>query len=230
MTSINQLKSNAGFFPITEECVVRFCELMISDAKEIDILGSWLKEEYYIKDEIAKAHKVRLGNIEPPYLDSYSEFNWLKALKDKRVLVVHPFVKTIEKQYTTNRTRLFANPEFLPVFELLTIKAVQSIGGNSEFDTWFDALDWMKIEMDKTDYDVCILGCGAYGLPLAAHAKRTGHHAIHLGGATQLLFGIAGRRWEEQKRYKGLFNEYWVHPDASERPANASTVENGCYW
>lgn len=47
--------------------------------------------------------------------------------------------------------------------------------------------------MDKVEYDVCLIGCGAYGFPLAAHAKRTGHKAIHLGGSLQLLFGIAGK-------------------------------------
>lgn len=47
--------------------------------------------------------------------------------------------------------------------------------------------------MDKIDYDICLIGCGAYGFPLAAHAKRKGKKAVHLGGALQLLFGIKGK-------------------------------------
>lgn len=48
----------------------------------------------------------------------------------------------------------------------------------------------MKDEIDKQDYDIALIGCGAYGFPLAAHIKRSGKKAIHLGGALQLLFGI----------------------------------------
>ena len=56
----------------------------------------------------------------------------------------------------------------------------------------------------KIDFDVAIIGCGAYGFPLAAKLKQAGKQAIHLAGATQLLFGIKGKRWEEyqfQKRF-----------------------------
>lgn len=229
MTSINQLQSNSGFFPITESNVVRFCELMIKDARQIDILGSWLPLESTISGDLQRAKKFWLGNIEPYYTDSFNKMNWTYALKGKRVLVVHPFTETIKKQYAI-KDKLFLNPDFLPEFELLTVKAIQSLGGNCSFSSWFDALDWMKGEMDRLDYDICILGCGAYGLPLAAHAKRTGHKAIHLGGATQLLFGIRGRRWDNQEKFKTLFNKYWVRPDTNETPPTANAVEGGCYW
>lgn len=36
----------------------------------------------------------------------------------------------------------------------------------------------MKSEIDKCDYDVCLIGCGAYGFPLAAHVKHKGKQAI----------------------------------------------------
>ncbi|MGG6498696.1 UNVERIFIED_CONTAM: hypothetical protein NY603_37795, partial [Bacteroidetes bacterium 56_B9] len=80
--------------------------------------------------------------------------------------------------------------KILPAFDLQTIKAVQTIGNyiDSRFNTWFDALEFMKNEIDKREYDICLLGCGAYGLPLAAHIKRTGKKAIHMGGSLQLLF------------------------------------------
>ena len=98
----------------------------------------------------------------------------------------------------------------------------------------------MEDEMDKTDYDICLIGCGAYGFPLAAHAKRKGKKAVHLGGALQLLFGIKGKRWEAkdyatkwhlpQDAYSSLFNEYWVRPSINETPSTALKVEGGCYW
>lgn len=229
MTSINQMQSNAGFFPITEEGIIKFSKMMLKDVQQIDILGSWVPQEYYIQKELSNAKKFFLGNIEPPYIDTWSPNSWTHALKGKRVLVVHPFQSTIVSQYK-RREKLFENPDFMPEFTLLTVKAVQSIGGNSEFKDWFEALDWMKQQMDAVEYDICILGCGAYGLPLAAHAKRTGHKAIHMGGATQLLFGIRGNRWDNQPGFKDLPNEYWVRPGEDEKPATAFNVENACYW
>ena len=92
----------------------------------------------------------------------------------------------------------------------------------------FDTIPYIP----EIDFDIAIIGCGAYGMPLAAMLKKAGKQAIHLGGATQLLFGIKGRRWEENypSKIATFFNEYWVYPAESEKPKNASTVEMGCYW
>ena len=99
----------------------------------------------------------------------------------------------------------------------------------------------MENEIDKHNYDICIIGCGAYGFHLAAHVKRTGKKAVHLGGATQMLFGIKGNRWEDPDYafpevnvpagwYLRLINDSWVKPNPSSRPKNADSVEGACYW
>lgn len=232
------MKTNAGFFSNNKENIKEFCELMLTDIKELDLLGSWLDvEENYIKDYIEKIPKISLLFLEP----YWSKKPWTRVLKGKKVLVVHPFADLIAKQYKNNRAKLFKNPNVLPEFELHTIKAVQSIGGDANyFNDWFEALKWMEDEMDKTDYDIVLIGCGAYGFPLAAHAKRMGKKAVHLGGALQLLFGIKGRRWEDPEygavrlkrinAYQELFNEYWIRPDEQHTPDAAKNVESGCYW
>lgn len=155
--------------------------------------------------------------------------------------MIHPFKNTIEKQYQ-KRELLFENKDVLPKFESLTvIRAIQSLGGNSQFKDWFEALEYMKNEIDKVDYDICLIGAGAYGFPLAAHVKRQGKQGIHLGGALQLLFGIKGKRWEnpnysldwnlEKDTYKNLLNnKNWLRADENETPKTASNVEGGCYW
>ena len=162
----------------------------------------------------------------------FQEFPWSFNLKDKKVLVVHPFNITIESQYHSNRDNLFENPNVLPVFQSLqTIKAVQTIvGTNSRFETWFDALNFMKSEIDKKDFDVAIIGCGAYGFPLAAHVKRMGKKSIHLGGATQILFGIKGKRWLENKSFDHIINEHFVFPNDADKVDNYQLMEGGAYW
>ena len=81
--------------------------------------------------------------------------------------------------------------------------------------------------------DVAIIGCGAYGFPLAAKLKQAGKQAIHLAGATQLLFGIKGKRWEENTAFayvQKFFNDAWVYPSDEDKPKAADKVEGGCYW
>lgn len=233
------MQNNAGFFPSTPQNMHRFGELMIEDIKEIDLLGSWLNNERLIYEYINKAKVVHLRTLEPFWVQNTP---WTKALEGKKVLVIHPFAQLIYKQYTEKRTLLFNNPAILPSFNLQTIQAVQSLGGeNKNFKDWFDALHYMQKEIDQKDYDICLIGCGAYGLPLAAHVKRRGKKAIHLGGALQLLFGIKGKRWENPNygvkewgipygSYLKLMNQYWVRPGDNERPRNADKVEEACYW
>ena len=228
------MQTCSGFFPPTEENLYRFSEMMLEDAKEVDILGSWLKNEYYIPN-YTTYKKIAILLLEP----FWSKHPWSQILENKKVLVIHPFAETIEQQYK-KRELLFKNPEILPSFELHTLKAVQSLGGSNQFPNWFEALNWMKNEMDKIDYDICLIGCGAYGFPLAAYAKRQGKKAVHMGGALQLLFGISGKRWEDPKygsatlkrngAYTGLFNKYWCRPNEQENPPIAIQVEGGCYW
>ena len=233
-----QMQNWSGFFPPTVEKVERFCELMLDDMKEVDVLGSWLENESYFVKELHTVKLVRFHLLEP----FWSEFSWTKALQGKKILVVHPFAELIEKQYKTNRTVLFKNPDILPEYDLQTIKAVQSLGGETNgFNDWFEALNWMKQEIDKRDYDICLIGCGAYGFPLAAHVKRQGKKAVHLGGVLQCLYGIKGKRWENPNHevirwglpygfYSNMISDYWVKPTEDLKPQNADQVEGGTYW
>jgi hypothetical protein len=227
----------SGFFPLEINRVEQFCNLMLNDLQYVDILGSWLKNEELLENEL-KAKKVHLRFLEP----FWSEIPWTSLLEGKKVLVVHPFEKSIYNQYN-KRNVLFKKRNLLPDFKSLTvIKAVQSLGQkDNRFKDWFEALDYMKNEIDKVDYDICLIGAGAYGFHLAAHVKRNGKKSIHLGGALQLLFGIKGKRWESEAYgvkewgipsgfYCSLMNENWIRPMEEERPKNAEKVENACYW
>lgn len=233
----DQMTRWSGFFPSTEENLMKFGELMVEDSQQVDVLGSWLPDEQVMIDAFGlKFTKATLLTLEP----YWAKHPWSRILEGKKVLVIHPFASLIEKQYAEKRMLLFENKDVLPLFELKTIQAVQSLGGTCAYNSWSDALDAMKAQMNAMDYDIALIGCGAYGFPLAAHAKRMGKQAVHLGGALQLLFGIRGKRWDnpnygiqefgKQNTYKQLFNEFWVYPNHSMTPQNARQVEGGCYW
>lgn len=171
----------------------------------------------------------RLAKLEG--LEPYRSKNpWSRALEGKKVLVVHPFKESIEHQYAI-KDKIFKDSNVLPNFDLQVYKAVQTnAGGTCEYNTWFEALDSMFNDIKQLEFDVAIVGCGAYGLPLAAKIKGLKKQVIHLAGATQILFGIRGARWDVRSEMQHFFNDNWIRPSSAERPKNAQSVEGACYW
>ena len=225
---IDVLCQCSGFFPNTADQAQRFANLMLDNCEYVDIIGAWnnIMEDYIINNYAPNSILCDLKGLEP-----YYHINpWSEVLQGKEVLVIHPFEKTIISQFS-KRKYLFPNTNILPEFNLKTIKAVQTIAGEkSEFKDWFEALDYMYKKALDTDFDLAIIGCGAYGFPLAAMLKRAGKKTIHLGGATQLLFGIKGNRWDDNPTISKLYNDYWVRPDITEVPKQSNMVEGACYW
>ena len=226
--SFSSLRNNAGFFPINRNSVSSFFQEMIEAMKEVDVLGSWVTGESRFENELSSAALCSLSDLEP----YYHEAPWSAKLEGKKVLVIHPFAETITKQYELKRELLFPGKNVLPKFDLSCLKSVQSIAGNGcEHKSWQSALDWMTSEALNLEFDVAIIGCGAYGFPLAARLKRIANKkSIHLGGATQILFGIRGSRWDSHPIISKLYNENWVRPLDAERPTNADSIEGACYW
>lgn len=219
------MHTNAGFFPVDDDAIRQFAELMLDSMKQVDILASWRLEELLFMPQLRRSVKIPLGELDPAIGKDYV---WSSALEGKDVLVVHPFAESIQRQYEVNRERLFDNHAVLPKFKSLqTIKAVQTIAGNTMgFKSWFDALEYMEKEISSRNFDIALIGCGAYGFPLAAYVKSIGKKAVHIGGALQLYFGIKGKRWDN----RNMYNEYWISPSVDEKPTNLEKVENGCYW
>lgn len=165
-SEIFALKNNAGFYPVDEISIQKFVKRYENAAKEIDILiaGTWCTrvEELY-RLYSPKAILVTAAMMCP----FWEDVSWTSALKGKKVLVIHPFARLIEKQYRY-RDKLFKAPDILPEMELIVYQAVQSMNGSAEFASWFEALDKMKADISNIDFDVALIGCGAYGMPLGA--------------------------------------------------------------
>ena len=220
----------AGFFPPTRGKINRFARELAEVVGHADIMAVWfIRNEEKIMDRFCpQAQFIRLSSFAPFFFEQ----PWSRYLEGKKVLVVHPFEKSNRAQYAKRR-RLFENEKILPDFELKTIKAVQSIADANyrmPFVDWFAALDYMKRQIAETDFDVAIIGAGAYGIFLADFCKKLGKQAVHLAGATQMLFGISGKRWRDDPNCQRLFNDYWVSPLEEERPEGLEKVEGGCYW
>ena len=225
-----EMQNLSGMFPTDDATLTRFCRLYAEAAQDADLLALWDvgAERQVIRRCSAETRYTKLRALEP----YYHSRPWTAALKGRRVLVVHPFAETIRRQYA-RREQLFENPDILPEFaSLRVVPAVQGLGGQTTgYATWFDALDWMKQQIAAQPFDVAVIGAGAYGLPLAAFCARELHcQAVQMAGATQLLFGIRGKRWDSHPVISKLYNDAWVRPDAAEGIRNKDAVEGGSYW
>lgn len=218
---------NAGIFPWSDECHADFVNEINNSLPNIDILGSWRLEERFLFQKLRHMTKIKLHNLLPYFGD-----NWLLELNKKKVLVIHPFKETIFHQYE-NRNSLFTQKAFIPNFlKLEVLVPPQTHAYHTDgYNTWTDALSDLKKKVSAVhDFDVAIIGCGSYGMPIAAHIKTLGKTALHLGGATQLIFGIHGRRWDADNRLDHLKTSNWIRPFKSDIITNSKLVEDGCYW
>ena len=232
----------SGFFPPTDALLAQFSRETLEHLNAVDIMAVrsrvverefWDFETFFLTRFSPSSQLIDMNLLVP----LEQEHPWTKALEGKRVLIVHPFEQSIRSQYA-KKSRLFDNPRFLPDFDLDVLPAVQSVGdnfANVDYETWFEALQGMKAELAKKDFDIALIGAGAYGLFLAAECKKLGKIGVHIGGATQLLFGLLGRRWADPHSADGkaiapFINEHWAYPLASETPQGAKKVEDGCYW
>ena len=224
-----QAHQNAGIFPVESSLLTRFSEIYSAALLEVDLLGFW--QTSYQAGWLASLPKrpllAPLESLEPYFHPQ----PWSSALAGRRVLVVHPFARSIASQYRQHRQSLFTNPEILPEFELDVLAPPQTLAPDTGgYADWQAALETLISQALERPFDVALLGCGAYGMPLGAAIKRAGRQAIHLGGSLQLLFGIRGRRWDALPSFQPLFNHDWVRPSAEETPQRAEAVDAGCYW
>lgn len=219
------MKHNAGFFPSDDEHLNQYGERLLPLLKEADafgVLGCFM-ESYLAKKYCPNADYLLYEGFEPLHGD------WSMALEGKKVLVISPFVDEIKEQYK-QREKLFPkHKQLLPEFELHVLRSPLTLGEEEgNLPTFFDELDAMYEKMRLEDFDVLLVGAGAYGTFLALEAKRLGKIAIQTGGSTQTLFGIMGKRWENREHVTQYCNQYWIRP--SSKPKGNEQVDGGAYW
>jgi hypothetical protein len=234
------LTRNAGMFPPNSGVAIRMADELLKSLLHMTCLSPWwgIPETLELYNVLARqATLVSLQNLEC-FHTADPTLKWTANLKPgTKVLVISPFSKTIQQQ-VPKLAQIWPGL-WAPDLIFKTISCPLSYGVQDPDTQHFMRVNWtdslgllqdLKTQMDNTDYDVVLVGAGIYSLPLVAHARQSNKRGIHLGGGTQLFFGIRGSRWDTMKEFQTFFNEHWVRPALEERPANFQMVERGCYW
>jgi len=227
---IGNLQNNAGVYG-NEEDVVWFCYEYIKSIHMSDIHVYWQMgidelQNYFFHKYAKEATFIENRAVEPFHFQE----PWSKELEGKNVLIVNPLAKSIPSQYK-KRSLLWENKDILPEFNLIMYESVQSIGNTGPHYGWGESFRIMKEEISKLEFDIALLGCGAYGMPLGTFIKEEmNKSAIYVGGGLQILFGIKGKRWDAHDEISSMYNQNWIRPFPQEIPNDKDLVENGCYW
>lgn len=236
---IRDLWKLSGVFPPHHQNIADFTVIYRDALSSVDFMAvrTEIKDEYpFLKNERQVISKFLPKTSTLVDLDVTFPFgledSWTASLKGRKVLVVHPFANSITFQ-SLRLKEIFGQAGFVDPANLIVIPPPQTLGAtpfSEGFANWVDALHNTESLISNLDFDVALIGAGAYGLPLAAFIKSRGKQAIHVGGTLQLYFGIVGRRWEEDPQIRTMLNECWVRPNSDERVEGYLNVEGGCYW
>jgi len=172
--------------------------------------------------------------LEPFYLLEEGIRPWTYELLGKKVLIIHPFVETFQEQMKKGWSFYEDRSIFQPGQELLYYKAYNTLANNRIHKNWFETFRLMCADLKGLDFDIALLGCGGYGIPLCSYIQGTlKKSALYVGGGLQLLFGVNGKRWLNQpiiKRESDRQGSLWTRPSEAERPQGNTMIEGGCYW
>lgn len=231
----------SGFYPNDVDAATRFAYEFLCASETLGVLAiRWESFEAGFAEQDAehatrltpKSRLIGLESLSTPFL---FRDRWTSALAGKRVLVVHPFADTIQKAYR-QRSLIFPPGLELPNFRLEAIRPVQTIGRGwtaPPHASWFESLEKTQSDIIKHDFDIALIGAGAYGHFLASFCQSLGRVGIHLGGALQTIFGVSGRRWDDPTSPDYLGDKIscrWIYPSREETPDGYELVEGGCYW
>jgi len=225
---------SSGGFPLRDaDEIDRFASDYLYAVMQSDIVAVWSRGIIGSAELVRqRASFVELGNIDPLAAVSRGISPWTQALQGRHVLIVHPFRDSILSQHA-RRAQVPVIQRLVPECTIDVVVPPQTYAGFQQDQSlgWSEHLQRTREQVAERDFDVAIIGAGPYGLPISAFVKQLGRPAIHLGGATQLLFAIRGGRWEQRALYASMMDDTWVRPLPHETPPMAATFEQGNpYW
>lgn len=234
---LRELENNAGIYITNNVSLSEYTKRLIEAYEHCTIIAEWEKNgkvfahtgsgQEYISKRTPKTPKIDARALEPYYFKD----NWMNQLKGKKILIIHPFSKTFEKQ-VTNLKKIFPEKSWFEDCQLQFAQPPMTLAGNHQNKDWKEHLTpFLESLRKKTDFDIALVAAGGYGMLVSDYIyKEMNKSVMYIGGALQLFFGVIGKRWFDNKDILKLVNDDWIRPSKEEKPNNFTNVEKGCYW
>ena len=231
------LDNNAGIYYKNEADIKRYNTYYSNALKNSDALATWndnvLKEQSYFIEKY-KLPKLHYQVIEPFYQIEKNIIPFTHYLNDKKILIISPFIDSFIEQMD-KQFKLYKNTNiFLPKQKFVYYKSLNTSAGNriKGHSNWMHTYLQMIKEIKELDFDVALVSCGGYGLPICNYIKEhMNKSSIYVGGGLQLFFGVIGNRWLSDPDWRQRIFE---SPSEFMRPKeiqeNSEKVENSCYY
>jgi len=167
--------------------------------------------------------------VEKMVFDEHTLFRaFSTALAGRRVLVVSPFAESISENFHRRHTFFKKNYDY-PEFHLELVNTPITYAGlppemypNAD---WFETLESLRDQVSASKFDIALLSCGSYAMPLGVHIEREmKRKAVYVGGVLQLYFGIMGRRYENPFFLDQIHAENYIYPVERERYLKFFTI------
>jgi len=225
---------DSGVFPDERDEFEFFLKTYKQSVQQIDAICIWQEEESYLRAYEENLWKLLCPKARLILPEVFSPFTVYEHLWGIKLLIVSPFVRTMQRQVGKLKY-VFEQYNFASIVGDMKERCefvrcpFFSYLEESPYSSWRDGLEKMTEEILSHRFDLAMIGAGAWSLPLLANIKRHGRKGLHTGGSTQLFFGIRGRRWNF---YDGcnVFNQHWTYPLPEDTPKGHMRKENGCYW
>lgn len=234
---LKELENNAGIFTKDNISLKEYTKRLIESYDHCTVIAEWEQNgkvfshtgsgQEYISKRTLMIPKIDARALEPYYFKD----NWMTKLKGKRVLIVHPFSKTFQKQLI-NLKKIFPNKSWFEDCEIQFIEPPLTLAGNHQNKDWQEHLTpFLESLRAIKDFDIALVAAGGYGMLISDYIFREMNKSVmYIGGALQLFFGVIGKRWFDNKDILKLVNDDWIRPNRNDKPENFTNVEKGCYW
>ena len=238
------LEYNAGIYNQNEENLRKWAHLYYNAIKNSTCCFIWNHTK--IEDLIEQSQKILTVGVKimsADCLDPLRTVNigvapWTQSLHGKKVLIVSPFTDSIKQQIDKGYKLVDGdNRLFHPDQEYVFYKTFNTLGGNFVHRNWVETFIKMIQDISILDFDIALVSCGGYGLPICDFIySKMKKSSIYVGGVLPMLFGVTCQRYSEKNYNPGM-----IRPSENEQVDVKSfhkmygyqlnnEVENKCYW
>lgn len=236
---LQELENNAGIKIINRESLKEYAIKLIESYENCTCIAEWEKSgkvfaitgesQNWIGKKTLHIHKINALSLEPYYMED--SISWMSSLQNKKILIIHPFVHTFQKQLS-KLDEIFPNRTWFKNCTFQFIRPPFTLAGNHQNIDWREHYNKFVEEVRQiNNYDIAFVAAGGYGMLISDVIYRElNKSVIYIGGALQLFFGVIGKRWFTNKEIMKFVNDEWIRPVKEDKPDNFVRVEKGCYW